>query len=214
MGVEGVQKLNLGCGTTAPVGWINIDRSPGLLISRIPGLRRLLRATGLLPEPQSAVEWPGNIRMLDVRGGLPFPSRTVDAIYSSHMLEHLSLEAALGLLRECRRVLRPGGILRIAVPDLRALTQDYFTSEDPAAADAFVRATYLGSEDEPHGRHRLIRLVTASRHRWMYDGASLHAHLHTAGFTETRACEYQRGELPELHLVEHRPDSIFAEAYA
>ncbi len=58
-----MQKLNLGCGTTAPVGWINIDRSPGLLISRIPGLRRLLRATGLLPEPQSAVEWPGNIRM-------------------------------------------------------------------------------------------------------------------------------------------------------
>jgi predicted SAM-dependent methyltransferase len=55
--------------------------------------------------------------LLDVRVGLPFPENSLDFIFSSHMLEHLHIDEAISLLRECRRVLMPGGYMRLMLPD-------------------------------------------------------------------------------------------------
>ena len=49
--------------------------------------------------------------------GLPFPDGSAEAIFHEHLLEHLTLEAAAKLIEESHRVLRPGGVMRIAVPD-------------------------------------------------------------------------------------------------
>jgi SAM-dependent methyltransferase len=207
-------RLNLGCGTTAPEGWVNIDRSPGLLLRPVPVLRAFLRAAGALRGPQGQVRWPGNIRRHDVRRGLPFPAGSAEAIYSSHMLEHLPRDAAVNLMRECNRVLRFGSILRLAVPDLRGPAERYVASDGSDAADEFMRATGLGLETSPRGWARLVDALSGARHRWMYDAASLKAIFRECGFNEAIECGYREGRCPDLASVEHRPDSIFVEAVA
>lgn len=81
----------------------------------------------------SSVSAPGVIRH-DLRRGLPFPDASFDAAYGSHVLEHLQPEAAARLLRECHRVLKPGGIARIVVPDLEAIARLYLENLEAAAA--------------------------------------------------------------------------------
>jgi len=61
----------------------------------------------------------------DLSHGICFPDGSMDAVYASHMLEHLDRHAVPALLAECRRVLRPGGVLRLAVPDFEAMARLY-----------------------------------------------------------------------------------------
>ncbi|GLW61713.1 hypothetical protein Hthe01_20620 [Hydrogenophilus thermoluteolus] len=58
-------------------------------------------------EPSADVQW-------DVTQGLPFKDSSIDGIYSERFVEHLSQQQIFAFLRECRRVLRPGGVLRLA----------------------------------------------------------------------------------------------------
>ena len=89
--------VNLGCGHRFHGEWINLD-----LNAHSP-----------------------NVRKWDITKGLPFADGEIDAVYHSHVLEHLEPEVARALLRECFRVLRPGGTLRIAVPDLEPMARAY-----------------------------------------------------------------------------------------
>jgi len=87
---NGACHLHLGCGPKYLPGFLNID---GNLFNKID-------------------LW------LDVRNGLPFPSNTVDSIYSTHMFEHFYPDELQALLRECLRVLKPDGGIRLIVPNL------------------------------------------------------------------------------------------------
>ena len=60
--------------------------------------------------------------------GIPTPTQSVDLIYHSHLLEHLEQEEGEELIQECFRVLKAGGILRVAVPDLERICRDYLSS--------------------------------------------------------------------------------------
>lgn len=64
--------------------------------------------------------------------GIPFPDNEFDAVYHSHLLEHFPKNRAEPFTRECLRVLRPGGIIRIAVPDLEGLAKLYLEQLDKA----------------------------------------------------------------------------------
>jgi SAM-dependent methyltransferase len=89
--------LNVGCGRTYHAAWTNIDI-----------------------EPSTA-----NVRRFDVNAGMPFADAVFEACYCSHMLEHLGRAEAARLVSEMFRVLRPGGTIRIVVPDLQAIAQEY-----------------------------------------------------------------------------------------
>ena len=107
---------------------VNIDWSPYLRIARNPMLRRLAPffSTGTEGERLSSV--PDNILVHDLRKGIPFPDGSVDAVYHSHVLEHIDRDGADGFMSEIRRVLRPGGVQRIVVPDLELLVKRYVAS--------------------------------------------------------------------------------------
>jgi predicted SAM-dependent methyltransferase len=60
--------------------------------------------------------------------GIPFPDGSFDAVYSSHVLEHFRKEDGKRIVRECHRVLRRGGVVRIAVPDLEQICRLYLTA--------------------------------------------------------------------------------------
>src|SRR5438105_3752495 len=113
---QALHLINTGCGTNPAAGWINLDRSPGLILRKLPPLARRLAA--MVGVREALVEWPANVHRVDATRRLPFRDGSVDAAYSSQMLEHLSAEDADRVIRECRRVLKPAGVLRLALPDL------------------------------------------------------------------------------------------------
>src|SRR6266496_1968115 len=206
-------RINLGSGTTAPAGWINLDRSPGIFVAGVPGLRAVLRRLRILSGPQAETTWASNVRRHDVTRGLPFPDGFAEAIYASHLLEHLPRDAAVRLVQECRRVLRPHGVLRLALPDLRAMAERYVRDGEPGAAHAFVRATGLGVEQQKRRWARLVGAVSGAQHKWMYDERSTVELCRSSGFAQVTVCRYRIGRCPDLAGVEHRKDSIFVEAY-
>lgn len=105
--------LNLGCGGRFHADWVNADMAPAA------------------PE----------VLAVDLAGELPFPAASFDAVYCSHVLEHLRPEAVPPLLRRIHGLLRPGGILRVVVPDLEAMARVYLDllaelERDPQAREA------------------------------------------------------------------------------
>ncbi len=114
-------KLHVGAFDVAHDGWLNTDVTPHLAIARVPGLASALRRAGRLSDERWAAYRDGTFRRmhyLDLTRPLPYPDGAFEAAFGSHVLEHLTPGEAEAALRELHRVLRPGGIVRIAVPDL------------------------------------------------------------------------------------------------
>jgi SAM-dependent methyltransferase len=99
-------RANLGCGNQTCPGWLNID----------------IVCTG-----------PGVV-VHDLSTGIPLPDASCEVVYHSHVLEHLKRADAQFFMRECFRVLKPGGILRVAVPDLEQICRQYLLILDRALA--------------------------------------------------------------------------------
>ncbi len=107
--------LNVGCGAQFHPEWFNLD----------------------------LVAVDKSVRVYDIRKGLPYPRDFFDAVYHSHLLEHLTPEQGRHLLAECHRVLRPGGVLRIVVPDLERIARLYLEMLEQAwHGDAKAAANY------------------------------------------------------------------------
>lgn len=209
------KKLHLGCGLTAPDGWVNLDGSWNAWLAKSPVLRRALRALRIVPPEQLEIPWNPNVLIHDVTKGLPFEDNSFSAVYASHLLEHLYLEQAEFLLKECYRVLEPSGVLRIVVPDLRSIVLEYLgertlvysdDSDAPATpADKLNKRLMLRSPESPSGNW-LYRLYTALKdyhsHKWMYDANSLIAYLRLAGFADVREMPFHESRIVGIEEVE------------
>ncbi len=206
-------KVNLGSGAVAPDGWVNIDRSPGVLLSRVPGLLPTLGRLRVIPQEQATAAWPRTVKCYDVLRGLPFDSGSVDAVYSSHMLEHLPHASARRVLYECRRVLKEEGVLRLSVPNLRTLAATYVASPDPDAADTFMQETGMAVEQPSRGIKRLVNAVGAVKHLYLYDDRTLPAMCREAGFSTAEVVGFRQGRCPDLDTIETRDGSLFVEAF-
>ena len=208
-------KLHLGCGLNVVEGWLNVDGSWNARLARYPRLRRTLATMHVIPREAAKVEWRGDLRILDVRDPLPFAAASYEAVYASHLLEHLYLDDALRLLRECFRVLRPGGVLRLVVPDLRAIVREY-NGEQPfhnsaeyqstPAADLMNRRLLFRGPSPPRG-NVFMRVYAALKdfqtHKWMYDADSLVAHVRSAGFAEAAERGLHESRIPDIDRIEH-----------
>lgn len=212
------QKLHIGCGPVVLDGWVNIDKSPSVLLSRLGWLRKALFRLGLLT-PEQASGFPPGVVFADVSRRIPAEDGSVAYIYSSHMIEHLSRWQALEFVRECDRVLGPGGVLRLATPDLAQLVSDYgagtspFMADHPNRADAFC-AEYAAYSDPPGSRVRKMirKLAGGDSHQWLYDAESLSFLVKEGGFGEVELPGFREGRVPELDTVETRERSLFLEA--
>lgn len=191
-------KVNIGCGLSGIDGWVNLDNSPTILLSRIPLLRRVLN----LPA------WPKDVRRCDVRKGLPFASGSAECIYSSHTFEHFTYDESLKIAKECSRVLRPGGVLRIVVPDLELIAREYLNDTDPMAAQTFIGRLAL-----KQSVHDWIH--PGSHHSQMLDGRCLVRMLQDAGFAQPQIRAFGESAIPEisrLDLEVRRSESVYVEA--
>jgi SAM-dependent methyltransferase len=111
--------LNLGCGDHTHESWINIDYSLKARLKELWILRPFIQSRNP----------PGYLNH-DLRRGIPFKEGSVDVVYSSHVLEHMKKSYALQYLQEMHRVLKPGGVARIVVPDLEFGAKEYLKALD------------------------------------------------------------------------------------
>ena len=202
-----------------PSGWVNVDASWNAWLAKHARLRKFFARFRILPKRVAEVAWDPSIVVHDVRKGVPFPDNYFEAIYASHLLEHLYLLEAKYLLRECFRTLQAGGVLRMVVPDLRAIVAEYL-GEQPFAvahdlesvrpADRMMQRLMMRSPEPPRG-HFIYRIYTALKdlhsHKWMYDANSLVGHFEDAGFREVRECGFLEGRIKGIEEVE-QPERV------
>ncbi|MEI6984956.1 MAG: methyltransferase domain-containing protein [Rhodospirillaceae bacterium] len=159
------RRLHLGCGQRYIPGFYHIDA-----------------------RPWPHVDYVARIERLDF-----ISDATVDLIYASHVLEHFSRWECLPVLKEWGRVLRPGGVLRLAVPDFAACAKLYYEH---------------GLEDALNG---LIGLISGGQrhpddfHKMVFDEQLLSQLLVQAGFASVRHWDWR--------LTEHQDVDDFSQAY-
>jgi predicted SAM-dependent methyltransferase len=207
------QKLHLGCGLNTPEGWLNIDGSWNARAAKRPFLKKIIKKLRLAPESRLDIPWNHDIFIHDLRNSLPFPDNSFMAVYASHLLEHLYLDEAENLLRECFRVLRPGGILRLVVPDLEEMVNNYlrgkerkeFNNQENLSAHKLMRGLNFRDVKHPSGGffYKIYNCVKDFHsHKWMYDEESLIFHFKRAGFSDVRKMKLHESGIENIEKIE------------
>jgi SAM-dependent methyltransferase len=198
-------KVNLGSGLRVAPGWINVDGSlkivaagwPDFLVRQVYKFISDENATS--PEQFVGVLANNTFVHHNLKYGIPLPDSSADFIFTSHTLHHLYRDEAAVLLKDAFRVLKPGGTLRIAVPDLEYIMSLYQRGERERVLGYFF---YLS---DPRNQY--------SRRHYQYDFELLRQLLAGVGYREIRRCEFQQGRTPDLEVLDNRPDeTLFVEA--
>ena len=179
---HGVRKLHLGAGPQTLPGWLGTDLEPqGSAVVRLDATRRF-----------------------------PIGDGVFDYVYSEHMIEHVPWQAGRAMLQECRRILRPGGRIRVATPDLAVLLALYRDARD-AAADRYIH--WITDHALPGiGTYKAAFVINnafrAWGHQFLYDGELLESALSDAGFVDVRRYRYGESDDPQLRGIERHGRNI------
>jgi predicted SAM-dependent methyltransferase len=175
--------LNLGAGPRGidDAHWVNVDGAPA------PGVRFLI----------------------DLQRPLPFEDASFDGVFCEHVLEHFSQEDGQRLAGEVRRILRPGGVFRVVVPDAALVLRLYL--ETP---DALVAARGDGRAATPM---EMVNSYFRQRyeHQFMYDWETLALTLNRAGFASVRRSGFREPGAcsgPRIDDPKYEPESLYVEA--
>jgi ubiquinone/menaquinone biosynthesis C-methylase UbiE len=222
---DGRALLNFGCGTRMHWGWNNLDFSPYTRLAGRPKLAAMMRSAGLLSELRyerlKTVD-PEIVRY-DLRYGIPYDANTFDVVYNSHVLEQIDREAVVQILKESYRVLKPGGLLRLVVPDLGMLVTNYMSTYNALSNgsagkqsaieqhlksidglyEQMMRKEITGTQEQQGFVKKLERKIRgdASKigetYRWMYDRHSMAAILTGIGFHDVRVEDHNTSRIKD-----------------
>jgi predicted SAM-dependent methyltransferase len=181
-----LRKLRIGAGRHRDEGWLSVD---------------------LVPLSSTTV-------FLDATKAFPLPDNSFHLIVSEHMIEHLDLRGGRSMLAECRRVLRPGGVLRIATPDLERIVRcatyqedaDHNWREYVAIMNRFNPNIPANDRDNP--TYMLNRVVRDWGHQFIYDEATLSHLLAEEGFCDISRCQPSDSKHLDLLGVERHQEEI------
>ncbi len=173
-------KLHIGCGRNYFMDWINIDNNSD-----------------------------NNIEVLDMncdlRNPLPFEDNFADYIYNEHFLEHLTVEEGQRAIKDFLRVLKPGGVLRIAMPDLVNVVNFYTNEKALENGKVFLEKYGL---DFVKTRAEMINInFRAWGHKWLYDWEELERRLKEAGAVHITKCSLKKSAHTALCDLETRNES-------
>ena len=208
-------KLNIGCGLTAPSGWVNIDSSLNARLAKWPWLRKMLAVLHIIPLAKANIPYPRNIYFYDMRKGLSFPDNSVEIIYCSHFLEHLSRHDAFSFMKECYRVLVTGGIIRIIVPDLAQYAQQYIqrlrqinqeASINELPAERFLEDLGIFEKESVNENmliHLYQKIYNKNIHKWMYDEYSLILLLKEQGFSNIQRKQSYESLIKDIERLDN-----------
>lgn len=125
---------------------------------------------------------------MDAGQPFPFPDASFNYVYSEHLFEHLTYQQAQNMLKESYRVLKPGGVIRIATPDLRFLLGLYQDPEKPLHKE-YIAYTAKNGGLPSTAVYVINRFHTAWGHQIIYDKETLSQALQQAGFKDICSCE-------------------------
>jgi len=184
------RNYHVGSGNLLAESYLNID----MVIEGIEGRPGM---------PMSAKGTHGPMVMIhDLRHGIPARDGTLDIIYHSHFLEHLSNIQGEAFLRDCYRCLAPGGSMRLAVPDFRLWCQNYVAANKEFFE--WYRNAFLNWWT-PYHNHATIfgGMLYNYGHQMDYDCDSLCSLLSLIGFTDIQQQEWGEGDgFPALSTLE------------
>lgn len=233
--------LNLGCGTKPGRGCINVDWSFHLRFKRLPFSAFLAPYVFRGNRLNEYRKLGDDIVVRDLRRGIPYPDQSVNTVYHSHFLEHIDRPDVPHFLAEVRRVLKPGGIHRIVVPDLEKAARLYLrqldacragitTDHDEDISTLILQMVQKESNDtalsRPGRRWIENKILGDARkrgqtHQWMYDEVNLRETLNRTGFTDIQVLSYDRSAIPGWEETgldreetgrEYKPESLYVEA--
>jgi len=183
------RRLQIGAGPNELEGWLNADFNP---------------------------RSPASI-YLDATQPFPLPSNSFDLIFSEHMIEHVPFDQGLRMLRECYRVLKPGGTIRLATPNMDRIAALATTDPTPA------QMRYVEWAIRTHVPHVLPATQTENTYRptyvinnffwdfghyFVYDPSTLGAALRAAGFTEVTSFEPGHSDINDCIGIESHASLI------
>lgn len=190
---DACEYLNIGCGPNVFPGYINID-----------------------------YDWrPGIDLCWDITRAIPIDKDKVTGIYTEHCLEHLSHDQCMHALRDFQRLLRPGGIARIVVPDAGMYLNLYRDAQNGMD----VEFPYVGptgerdkSQDSIAGFTPMMavnRIFREYGHRFAYDFVTLQSMLMHVGFKAVSRESFMQGRDPRLLIdsESRRSQSLYVEAF-
>jgi predicted SAM-dependent methyltransferase len=195
-----IEKLHLGCFDIALEGWHNTDVSMHLIIARIPFLSFGMHSLGLMNDiryQQHKRRTFRKVHYLDATKKFPFPDESLSAVYSSHMLTNFTRALALDCLKEIYRVMRRGGVLRIASPNLDEWVRSYDSNNPDVLLNFLYQPTIQGVKN---------------RFQWLYNPVSMRGLFEESGFKEITECPRFKGKCPDVERIDYREDSFFMEA--
>lgn len=169
-----VPKLQIGCGWNHLKGWLN---------------------TGITYE-----ECQGGV-YLDAGKPFPFPNESFDFVFSEHLFEHLTYPQAMNMLKESYRVLKPGGVIRIATPNLQFLIGLYQEPKKPIHKE-YIEYTATKEWLPPTPVFVINRFHTAWGHQIVYDKETLSDLLEKVGYKDLCWCEVGQSKHSALIDVE------------
>jgi len=191
--------VQFGCGLSNPTSFINFDSSPNLYFQRHSLFKLFWR---------HRVTYPEGIQFGDIIEGLPIEHNSLQGIYSSHVLEHLSYNNCIKALRNSFLYLKPGGVFRCVLPDLEQLVKAYLQErgeDNVNAASRFMEYTFLGYKHRPQTILELIRWkYTYDTHFWMWDHESLTGELLKVGFKSVVKSGYGKSVDPTFNEAEDK----------
>jgi predicted SAM-dependent methyltransferase len=179
-------------------------RRPGCLNTDVIGLT----SGGVHTETDRIylVDGAAHFMRLDARESLPLEDGCVDWVYAEHFIEHLTLDDGIGWLREVRRILAPGGLLRLTTPDLRRYVAGYL-HDDGFFREHRARLLALGARpaDVPERPAFMVNQIFQHHgHQWIYDLDELRCALSAAGFDPTAVTEraFGQGAIPQVAALD------------
>jgi len=182
--------VQYGSGDQAVPGWLSYDSSLTLVIQRIP-------IFGWLMKSRLNCVFDDKIKYGDIVRGLPLDKESIDGIFCSHILEHLSYDDCLIAIENTYEYLKLGGVFRVIVPDLLFHIEEYQAASMSKDQKDRIGAAYelcrMSNFGVLHSRSSLVRrLMDAfndNKHLWMWDYESLINVLSDVGFVDIKRFE-------------------------
>lgn len=182
------KKFHLGCGIIFLKDYLNI------------GFWTNLEQNKLYANPNGVTDTV--LLNFDLTNGIPASDNSLEVVYHSHMLEHLTNIEGIDFLRECNRVLQPGAIMRLLVPDLESFSKKYVEGDD-FFFDAYRKEALDNDRNLYPTRGAIFMgMLHNHGHKMGYDFETLQYVLKQAGFTNVKKTMFQESQLNDIQEIE------------
>ncbi|HSV49328.1 MAG TPA: methyltransferase domain-containing protein [Candidatus Acidoferrales bacterium] len=173
-----VKKLQIGSGSNILSGWLNTDVSPT----------------------------SNGITFMDASKRFPFEDCAFDYAYSEHFIEHVDYKTGINVIKECFRVLKPAGKIRVTTPDLSFLVHLYNTEKTDLQrmyVKNLMTVFYPDCKTNEYDDAFILNTnLRAWGHRFVYNYKTLSDSLKTCGFIEVKSCHFGESDDPNLQGLE------------